>query len=210
MFQEVLYVLLALFGLVLYVSLVGFAVRGEAMGAPCMVILASPLGLLVVAAALEMRTPPEVINFQTGSWSLMIGDTFVLTTAAAVAALSWRKAPVKSPRIAVWWVVLCAFIGLAAGIGFHLLDGVGYRAVGAEALLNSPTKLFHDFVSYPVLFGGLLCVGLPVLRRKSWHRWVLLGCIAAWAVLVGLDISRGLNPFDLHPAWDADSFVPVG
>ena len=208
--QEYLRGLLLALWLVLYYCFVRFASRGKPVEAVTMVLLASPLGLMVFAMGFEHRTPPELINFSTGSWSLMIGDTFVLTTAAAVSALSWRTLDAERRVITPARLIACGVIGLAAGVGFHALDGAGYKALGAGALLDSPTKLFHDFVSYPVLFGGLLCVGLPVLRRKSWHRWVLLGCIAAWMVLVGFDISRGLDPFDLHVPWDPDGFMPIG
>lgn len=208
-YQMGLYIVFGLYGPLMYWLLVMNVQRGESLIAPLVVLFVSPILLTFLAVAVEGRTLSELFDPSKQSWAFMFGDSLALTAAAAIAALAWPRIPQRSWFAGWWWVDISALVGLAAGIRFHLADSTGYRAVGAGLLLDSPTKIAHDLVTYPVLFGALLCVGLPLLRYRSWHTWAFLLCILVWVGLGVADGQRGLNPFDLHPAWNTQEFRPV-
>ena len=172
------------------------------------VIMSSTGMLALLACTLEQRTIGEVFDITTVPWSLAIGNTFMLTAVAAIAALSWRKHPPSQLPNKVWFVA-CYALGCAAGSWFHDVDGANYVRLGADAMVNAPTTLAHNIVAIPVLLGALLHAAVPVLRRKGWHRWAMISCLIVWAALVVIDTQRGLDPWSLHVEWDVDTFSPL-
>jgi len=205
----------------MYGGLIVAVQRGNFWMPPLVVLLASPILLASLALTLEGRGF-SIFDLGRQSWAFAIGDSLALTTAFALAALAWRKMPADHWSRSPSWIVASLAIGLLAGAGFHALDTKGYRVVGAGQALLSPTKLAHDFVTYPVLFGGLVCVGVPLLAVWGWWSWYVMSiliCVLVWATLVAADVTRGnlwtapgvyrLDPKWLHPAWDAQRFRPV-
>ncbi len=194
---------LAIYAIAIFGLLVWSVQAGRTYAAPVMVLLASPVLIAGLAIFVEKRPIAGLVDFRHGSWSFLVGDMFVLTTAVVICALAWRDIP-RGFYVSWQWILLSAALGTAAGIAFHWWDGKNYVSDGFGLSLNSPTKLAHDFVAYPVLFGGLVCVGVPLLSNWSWHTWAVLGCVVIWVVLVLADILRGLSPLNLHPPWDWD------
>jgi hypothetical protein len=207
---------LALYALVVYGLLVWSVHGGMPALAVVWALFASPLLLLALRWTME-EGRLGYVDLRRGSWSFQLGDTFVLTSAFAVAALAWLSIPKAGFFLSWQWVLGSLAIGLVAGILFHAMDTVNYTNDGVERALNSPTKLAHDFVAYPVLLGGLVCVGVPVLchwGELSWQPWVLVALLVIQLVLMGADAYRGIKgimrPLFLHPFWDPVRFKLVG
>ncbi len=177
--------------------------------------LSSPVLIVFIRVVLEPDMLAATYNPRTQSWAALFGDVIFLPLAAGLGALSWRKLR-KVPAWATswWWTVLCAGLGLSAGAWFHYNEIAVYRQAGAGLALNSPSKWAHDFVSYPTLFGGLLCVLAPPLfsrlATKAARKTALLSfaMLLVWASLVAADAQRTppLNPRDLHPGWSVVKF----
>jgi hypothetical protein len=148
----------------------------------------------------------SVFSLKKQALSFIIGDILLLPAAAWLAADKWSQATDRSGLTWSWWV-LSLLLGGIAGAAFHyLLDKPGYTNRGYASNLDSPTKLFHDFVSYPVLFGGLLYAFIPLVGA-TWingHTIPIVLLIAGWAVLgkkVDGDRAGTLVPWG-HPAFD--------
>lgn len=247
--QHVFYALLAVLEPVLYIALAGLIRQGQRGSATICAMFISP-GLPMLAVRLEGRSLGQVVDLDALPWSLAIGDPFIIPLAAGIAAHFYknhridRPWPVDGPRRlseSHWlrrslrflepnwaaWTVLWLGVGLLVGVLFYFqLDGPAYELVGRMSALQSPTKLMHDFVVLPALWGAMFCACLPILRHKSgcncrlalhgeddgksssknWHRWALIACFAAWATLVVIDGQRGLDLSQLHPLWDAVHF----
>lgn len=205
--QQYMYGGLAIWAVLMFVSLIANVRAGHPVNSIFAVLLASPLLLVVLGVLLEGRNPGDVLNVRNGSWAFVLGDSIALTAAAAFASIAWRAIPHQGWIVSWWWTALSGLIGLMAGVAFHLMDRSGYINAGAGDRVLSPTKLAHDFVAYPVLFGGLVCIGVPLLLHWSWHTWAILGCVGLWLVFVVRDgVFANLNPFELHPAWDSVLF----
>lgn len=168
--------------------------------------LASPLPLLFLRLTME-ESFGGLFSVKTQSWALLFGDTLWLPLAFGAAALGHGLVPENSFFRSWLWLVSCIVVGVAAGTVFHALDTIAYNNAGAELALLSPTKLAHDFVAYPFLFGGLLYIGLPVMMHdfRGYGLPVLL-LVCMWGLMGYADSQRGLNPLNLHPLWDVASF----
>lgn len=154
----------------------------------------------------------SVFNPRKQAWSFLVGDLIILPAAFAVAALRWSMSDYRMDLSLLWWWIASFAIGVVAGCGFHYgIDRPEFTKKGMAASLNSPTKLLHDFVSYPVLIGGLFFVVGPILLdtngydfAHAWHLYVILGLVAVWFVLgVVVDARRAkaLAPWG-HPGFD--------
>lgn len=189
--------------LFLYRRLVAGIWSGQAWRAVVLVWLTSPVMLSGLAVFGEDRPFSDFLELGDMPWSLIIGDVVVLPSMAFVAARSasdWRD---QSFAIKSSVRRLCLAAGLAAGLAFHLYDGAGYRVMKLGNLVASLTKVYHDLVIYPVLFGALLFAGIMVVRFAQPNtRRVFLLLLAAWVMLVVLDANRGLNPNDFHTPCD--------
>lgn len=168
--------------------------------------LASPLLLLFLRLTME-KPFGGLFALRTQSWAFLFGDTLWLPLAFGLAAVGYRLVPEGSFFRSWVWLAACIAMGLVAGTVFHALDTSAYSNAGAELALLSPTKLAHDFVAYPFLFGGLLYVGLPVtVHNFRGYGLPVLLLIGMWGLMGFFDAQRGLNPLDLHPRWDAVRF----
>ena len=207
--QECLYVGLTIWMLALYCAIVLTTRIGLWVFPVVCVLLASPVLLYFLATKLELRNWQDILNPKHGSWAFLFGDTFVITLGIGISAYSWRRLPRDGWHCSWQWSVFCLAAGLAAGYAFHLLDRGNYVGAGIPFAVFSPTKIAHDGVAYPVLFGGLLFSGWPVVV-KQWDmgRWVVV-CVAVWILLCICDMLRGLDPTKLHIEWDTVRFRPL-
>lgn len=173
--------------------------------------LASPLPLLFLRFVLEDGTPAVSFDLSTQSWALLLGDVFFLPAAMATVAYGQQFVPAESMFRSWQWLVVCVAAGLAAGFAFHFLMEVkAYTDAGWAEALMAPTKLFHDFVSYPFLFGALLYLGIPVLAHQFW--WIGAAGLAGvllWGAAAFHDATKPPRPQDLHPLWDTENFSVI-
>lgn len=174
------------------------------------VLFASPIPLLYLATRFERRQLNELLDLAHLPWSL-VSDAFLLTAVAALAAASVKRMSCEqwNATASVRWLVYSMIIGVAAGFLFHYVDGLNYIEQGAGAMLNSPTKLAHDFLTIPVLLSSFVYFAPGVFRVKTWRRWAILACLLGWLALVVIDTQRGLDLSYLHVEWDTARFAPL-
>ena len=174
-------------------------------------IVVSPGAMALLRLKVERVPLDTAASPRTQSWAFMFGDSIFLPTALFAIGMGHHHVP--AGFFTGWlWTLLALVIGAGAGLGFHVMDSGGYRSTGAADALVAPTKIWHDFVVYPVLFGLLLMGGVPMLLPNAWSPWTIVALtgILGWLVL-GLvcDQKRSLNPLDMHPRWDARGFVTI-
>lgn len=215
MTQRKFWRLTALWVLSTYLGLVGAFWLGQKLPVPAAVFavlalyLASPIAMWHHADKYEYRSFREVFNLKIGSWSFLIGDSIVLPTAAVFMVFGWHASDTINWGRSPFEVFGCLGVGVIVGLLFHAVDGNGYRSAAAQEALASPTKITHDFCAYPVLFGGLLYGGIPLVQNWNWYCWAVVGCIIAWLLLCVRDMKVGLNPKLLHPRWSKSRFTPL-
>ncbi len=154
----------------------------------------------------EAPKAPQLLDLKKGSWAFLLGNTIFLPLAAVCAVTGWHNSDFSNWGESPNWMLACLGIGLVAGGTFHLLDCLNYRQVGAGLALMSPTKVAYDFITYPVLFGGLVYAGTPMLLNWNLASACMAICIVIWAFLCMRDMVYSLNPKDLHPAWYPEGF----
>lgn len=192
-------------------TLVLFVRHGDVIMAVAAVWFTSSALLSWIAWHVEHRPLGELFDLQKVSWAFTFGDTITLPMTAVACALAWRHMQTTGT---FWtsdtWSIGCVGIGVLAGIIFRLCEVRLYRKRGAALGLQSPTKLAHD-VGFPVLFGGLGCVGLPVLWEMplSWYSFFALLGVVLWALGLLRDAVKRLDLRDLHPAWDSKRWVMI-
>ena len=181
--------------------------RESPLGAAVVALLSSPILLLVLRQTLEKGEPAGLFSPATQSWAFLFGDVLWLPASFAAAAYGQRFVQDDSKFHSHWWLAGCVVIGVVAGVVFHKLDQEVYVLNGHGLALVSPTKLAHDFVAYPLLFGGLLFLGLPVLVHRFWWAGAtaLIG-VLLWGLMGVADAKRSLDPKDLHPKWNERAF----
>lgn len=204
--QRQLYVTIGVSAAVFYAAFVAAMASGAPFAALAMVLVSSPLNMWYYARTYEKRSLRELFDLRRGSWAFIVGDTVLLPGAAFTIAAAWRDNPPEG-WVAAPWMLLAAAGGVLAGVVFHKLDAKRYVEHGAAIALSSPTKLAHDFVAYPVLFGGLVCAGLPVMLQQGVAgSWQVIAWIAAWVVCGVIDVKRDIDPNCSHPLWDVPHF----
>jgi hypothetical protein len=182
-----------------YGRLVSYVIGGKPWHAATMVVFVSPVMLALIITFCENRSLVDFANLSREPWSLIFGDTFVLATATAIAAISARHWPIAMTSRS-WWYG-CLAVGMLAGLGFHLLDVSNYRRLGAANLTDAFSKVYHDGVVYPVLFGAFTFVTIAMIRfGRGWLRITYLLCLGIWVLLAARDATAGLNPHDFHTA----------
>lgn len=169
---------------------------------------ASPLLLLALRVTLEDGQPTGLFNPSRASWAFLFGDVVWLPLAMAACAYGQRNLPDSGWHHTSWWLPLCVLLGLGAGLAFHfLMDQPAYVQAGWGQALYSPTKVAHDFVSYPLLFGGLAWLGVPVLVHDfKWAGAVGLVGVLLWGAMGARDATHPPKPENLHPRWSVTDF----
>jgi hypothetical protein len=137
----------------------------------------------------------NVFSLHTQAWSFVIGDIIILPWALAGATDRLNYYGVTLAVVPWWWLIVSGLIGAVAGVAFHRMDAWAYAKEGYAESINSPTKLFHDFVTYPVLFGGVLFVLGALFYREQLSPTVIgiLVLLAAWLVLGVADTWRAIQ-----------------
>ena len=197
----------------LYSRLINAVRNGKPFRAASSVWLASPIPLSIIVVFGEHRPFASLLDLSKMPLSLIIGDSIVLPAAAAIAAWSVKMsaglenlAPHTLKRNDVadspltWWV--CLLLGLAAGIRFHVWDAGNYATAHLDSLVWSISKMWHDLVTYPSLFGGLLFAFVIIIVKATQYRGRFAGafliCILGWLCLGIYDGSRGLDARNFH------------
>lgn len=207
-------VLMAVYAVFVFYGLVRSVINDHLVLAVVFALLASPVPMALTRLFIEDGSVRDMYDVRLQSWTFLFGDVFALPFAAAMATLGWQSLDKVGGH---WytshiWLFASAVIGVLAGISFHVMDSGAYRAAGAEVSLNTPTKLFHDFGAYPILFGAIVCVGVPLLVHTvdSSFPWVhfdvqpyaglmLIG-ILGWAAFAALDDKvHHPQPANMHP-----------
>lgn len=218
-FKSRLTVQFVIAGIVLYCALVASVYFGAVVGAVLIAWMASPILFYWYALRYENASMQHggrgtsaaqvftsVFSLKTGAWSFVIGDTIILPAALGIAAHKWHNSTARMDNFPFGLFIICAIVGLIAGLLFHFkMDKPAYIQAGYEASLRSPTKLFHDLVTYPVLFGGLLFATMPMIISASawgWHLIAILGLILVWLTLGAL--------YDGNKRQQSGSMIPWG
>ena len=176
--------------------------------------LASPVVPGLMALLWEGRSWHELTDLHRVSWMFVIGDSFFLPLAAACFVYAWSQdgAFVAKFGLKSWWPTLALATGLGAGLWFRYHSWLVYDT----ERLNSPSKLAHDYFSYPILVTVLLYGGLPALigrkgRPRHYRNVALVGLIVGIGGWAGVGFLHGewngsLDPANLHPLWDWHTF----
>jgi hypothetical protein len=191
-----------LIGMCLYAMVVIAFINGNPWVAAGAIWLASPIPMLILAVLEPARGKTVLARLQDaadihhGSLAFLLGDVVFLPIMAAVIAVGWRKVNLNGWAVSGWWILSALAFGVIAGLVFHHFES----AVFSDAALNSPTKLWHDLVTYPVLFGGLTFGFVPMFAQASPARWIVASAMLVLWVLAG--VSDGtwhkLVPTNLH------------
>lgn len=203
--QTALILGLLYFQLVLWVGLMSS--RDRPFVAAAVALLASPLLLLILRRWFEGGHPTGLLHPRTQSWAFLFG-VIAIAVAFGIAAYGHQSVPADSRFHTTWYWLVCVLIGMVAGATFHYgMELKAYAEARHGAALASPTKLAHDFVSYPLLLGGLLYVWIPVLVYQfRWTGASVLACVVVWAAMIIRDALHPPEPANLHPKWDPRKF----
>src|SRR4051812_19767721 len=154
--------------------------------------LSSIFPMFIVGTILEGRQLSDILSVKHQSWAFIFGDSIFLPLAGAMFVLALRRQTLGYQLVdRWWWVAVSATVGVAAGFVFHAMDRGSYNSLR----FNSPTKLIHDFVAYPLLFGGLLFLGGSVLVNLFQHghrglSFALVGIVVGLGGWVALGVAH--------------------
>lgn len=137
-------------------------------------IIISPVAMAFIRHQYENGSPKGMFDFRTQSWAFLFGDSVALPVALSAALYAVQKdAPEWMYRW--WWLLLAVATATIATFGFRTMDKSGYIASGNADRLHSPTKLWHDFVVYPILGFPLFYLGIPAIATLSLRYRSLVG-----------------------------------
>lgn len=151
-------------------------------------------------AVTQEKRLESVFDPRTQSWAFL-ADAFLIVT-FGIAAAGWPASGLRDGWYTQWWYyTLAVVIGVGVTYVYTRMDHKRYMQDHPTAL-NSPTKIWHDYVTVPVFVTVGIVVWLPLMGVASWHRWVILGCIVAWVAAAVLDVT--IHKPDVrkqHVAW---------
>lgn len=206
-----------------YVFGIGLILRDRPQSLAWGVILLSPVMMYVLRvielSRLDKPGNPivgalQIFNPKKQSWAFMFGDTFLLSFAMIGVTNGWEYVPSSSWFNSLTWVAGAVGLGVLLSVCFALFDWPRYTRSGSEAALVSPTKVWHDWVVFPVLMSLLLFAGVPqIIRYGSFHTVIALFAVAVFTALCVADLVRDnrgtLNPDDQHMLWDPVEARPI-
>lgn len=210
MAQKVYYLLCFVTAIVAYVGVTALVQRGYGFAAFLLVL--AFWGVFLLLAFFEGGTSRfrNVTSWRKQSWAFLCDP--LLALGFCVTAWAWRS-PQRQMQAewigAWWWLVLSATVGLGATYVFTLMDQPRYYDARHAAALVSPTKVWHDWPTYWVMFSSAVAVMAPLLWVWTWHTWFVLGCVTVWALAGVRDMVRPPDVHMQHIAWDASRFAPV-
>lgn len=164
-------------------------------------IVLSPVMMLVLRVTAEYGKPAGLLCPKTQSWTFLFGDAIALPLAFGAAAMSWSQHPSSVGRHKVV-IVFSVVTAVCVSYMFRNADSLRYRRSGNGDRLKSPTKLWHDFIVYPVLTAVLLLIGIPVLTGYfgTIECWIMLAGVALWALFGVMDLMViKPDPANQHP-----------
>lgn len=181
-------------------------------------IIVSPVAMLAIRNTLEYGKPHIGFNPKGDSWAYLFGDMIALPISLGAAATVARRTSWWDDW---WWATVAVSVAILASVGFRAMDSATYVKQGHGDRLYSPTKLWHDFVVYPVVgtmlcwlgipaitvdsivgwasFGGQSWLGVPTFWIGTTAGWLTIGGFVAWLLFAVCDMIRGLRPEDMHP-----------
>lgn len=177
-------------------------------------IVVSIYGMALVRYGVEETPLNGMYSPKTQSWAFLFGDSIFLPAAMLFIALGWDEAYLPPFADSGKWLLAAAMIGFVVGNSFNVMEVSAYHKQDAMDALYSPTKIWHDYVVYPVLVGTIVWAGVPLLVADWQGLWVFFGpwtwlalaSIGIWFALGALDGKRGLRVYNMHPAWDKTHF----
>jgi hypothetical protein len=140
------------------------------------------------------------------------GPTCLPGMVLAIWYLGKRMPMVSEKRDKAWWETwqwhaVCFIAGLTVGIGLHLWDGSSHFYTRSE--MESPTKLYNDFLLFPLYIYMLVSAGVPALLKSKggWKPRVVL--LALLAVFAGLNVyDNNHRPHHGHENFNWSQFEP--
>lgn len=152
----------------------------------------------------------NVLDPRKQSWAFLCDP--LLALAFGVAAWAYQS-PQRHSQLewidAWWWLGVSAIVGLGATYVFTLADRPRYYDAYHGAALVSPTKVWHDWPTYWVMFSSAITVIIPLLWVWTWHTWFVLACVLTWALAGVRDIVWPPDVRVQHIAWDTVCFAPA-
>ncbi len=193
-------VMAAVYAVVIWLCIHAAFNRGPLITVVAM-LFASTVPMVLTQMLIEHR--PPALDPSRQSWAFLFGDAFFLPLAGAMIALMARYND-SSFVFKWWWQVTAVICGLIVGIGFRLMDKPNYSMLQ----YNSPSKIVHEFISFPVL-ASVLIWGIPLLFTSFWgfgHHEMLIVPIVFVLSGVGFGAMMahdggGLDTHYLHPEW---------
>ncbi len=167
-------------------------------------VLISPISMQIIRQLFEGGQPATGFNPKSDSWAYLFGDFLILPFSMGMAA---RDAQHVSWLLDWRFIVAVIVGGCIFSVGFRWFDSNNYIRDGHRDRLYSPTKLWHDFVVYPVVASVFLWVTISALSTGALGGWVAVGGIALFFTLGGVDMIRGLKPEQMHPRVQDTAFA---
>jgi hypothetical protein len=207
--------LCAQYGRAVFRQLIYAVEFGLAGNAVLMVLLSSAVPLTLLAQFGEKRDITTFLDLGVMPWSLTIGDPFVLPALFAVAALQARDTahldPVELRPTFLrtrGYLLFSVAVGIACGIGFHLMEAAAYAEMGRMNLYFSVAKGIHDLVVMTLLVAAVVYITPGVMKVASWHRVAYALLLVAMIGLLASDaFFRTLDPVNFHVACDTRCVV---
>jgi hypothetical protein len=164
----------------------------------------------LIALLIEHRT--EMLLHPSGQYKALYYGASICLPGVAVAIWYLGRA-MKSPNWSqrMWWHVTCFTFGLAYGIWWHSVDAHSHFYTRSQ--MWSPTKLYNDFVVFPLYIYLLASAGIPAMiwSKRGWKaRAITVVLLAAFALLNYYDAvhrpHHGHENFDWGQFWGRFGF----
>ena len=203
--QRWMYILFMLAGVALYVLIIISVLQSNVLAVIFLALLVSPVTFGLLAWQFEggLFRVYEVFDPRIQSWAFL-SDLFVFPATLAFAALARKQVSEPNLSTNVYWHVISVAVAVAVAVGFHFVDKDSYD----DEQLQSPTKVWHDWVTYPVLASALMVVAMPLLANFNSYASAILVLIFSWIGLCIWDGFRPLDPQKLHIRWNVEKFMP--
>ena len=161
-----------------------------------------------VRAELEGRAPVDDPNIR--SLTSCIGQPLVLPSVVLVLAYGAHISGNIDYGSSLW-AFICMMIGFAGGPLFAFHEQERYQQRGASDVMESPSKMTENLVTWPTFTSMILFLAVPLLGSfdQAWP-WLLVATmlLALYGFLGRCDRWRAIHPYDLYVAWDPEAFEP--
>jgi len=160
----------------------------------------------IIALTVERRT--EMLLHPGGQYkAFYFGDSLCLPGIVLGIWLLGRQMPVPNLTYKRWWHVLWFGIGVAAGVSLHLLDAASHFYT--RSMMSSPTKLYHDFVVFPLYIYITFPLAIPALIKSRAGVWPRVVVVGLFVIFLGLNYYDGIHrPHHGHINFDWSHFRP--